>query len=225
MTKKAFLILGIIAFLGLIGVIGWKYYEFYNTPLTIVCIGDSLTEGYKVHNPYPRYLEELTDGNIYNWGVGSITLEEIHNVFVERRSEVESADVLIIWGGANDIRLKHSLEEMKAETEELLKDSKEYAEERILVTVPPTVNWNDEDNLKAREFNTYLKTLDLPISDAAEMFKDYTNENQLDPDYELRGIHLTEDGYEIIAKHLYGIINNMNMRSFPRFVKRSFLSF
>jgi acyl-CoA thioesterase-1 len=72
---------------------------------TIVCFGNSLTEGYNVgkNNSYPHFLAQKVNIPVVNLGESGISAEEAAGVVANYRKEFSSAAIVIIELGANDL--------------------------------------------------------------------------------------------------------------------------
>jgi acyl-CoA thioesterase-1 len=72
---------------------------------TIVCFGNSLTEGYDVgkNNSYPHYLAQKVNIPVINLGESGITAEEAASKVNSYRSQFSSAVIVVIELGANDL--------------------------------------------------------------------------------------------------------------------------
>ncbi|MCL2284434.1 MAG: GDSL-type esterase/lipase family protein [Fibromonadales bacterium] len=71
---------------------------------TIVCFGNSLTEGYGGNGKsYPYYLAQKINAEVVNLGVTGITAEEAVVEVKKHRVDFESATIIIIELGANDL--------------------------------------------------------------------------------------------------------------------------
>ncbi len=183
------------------------------TPKTLVCIGDSITEGAGVENQslhsFPSVLSALLgpDYAVINCGQGGATMLTKSDLPYETTNEwynaqASMADLAIIALGTNDSKdhnwnLDRFADNYRLMLETMLRQNPEM---KIYVCLPPPAfnhNWNINDSTirngvipvvrrLAQEMNLELIDLYSPLSSRADLFPD--------------GIHPNEKGYELIAK-------------------------
>ena len=110
--------------------------ERLRSDAVILAFGDSLTYGYgAVGSAYPLVMEELTDRRVINAGIPG----EISAVGLQRFSrllEKYHPSLVILCHGGNDILRGKSLERLKENLREIIRESKEQSIQVLLVGVP-----------------------------------------------------------------------------------------
>lgn len=123
----------------------------------IIFDGDSLTAGSNAHNPYPSQLMAAWPRKIpwVNLGIGGQPLSRMLNNAPQNVDPLyhdgEGQEVVVIWGGTNDIALWNHT------SEEVYLDLKEYAEDRhergfrvVVLTMLPRSDSYAQPDFEAR---------------------------------------------------------------------------
>ncbi len=160
----------------------------------IILLGDSITEW----NP-------LEHEGLINLGIHGNTTEDIWL----RIEEVEKSNgyKLIFKAGINDVLKKFSLEKSREYYEKISDVLKNKFEETIFLSVLP-IERRKKINAKVRNLNRIIKeTADnnkIKFIDVHHLFCD---ENlNLKKEYSSDGIHLSEEGYEVLNREILKLI-------------------
>ena len=190
----------------------------------VSCIGDSNTKG-----KYPQFLQEYLGDSfeVEKFGKGGATLLDGTNFPYYKTDEYKSslkftADIVLIMFGTNDANIKWCLdktrktkfvgspqEEFKSEYIKLINTYKEKnpkAEIYILSPLPVWVAKNPEKELiveRNEQLNKWViptvkeiaQEQNLPLIDVHELMKNGFK-------YTIDGVHLTSEGYKVLAKKI-----------------------
>lgn len=186
-----------------------KTKEFFEIPVkpNIVALGDSLTEGYKVKESYTEILGEFLQTDIKNCGEGGTRISEISENI--DRCVNESTDIVIFWGGANDLKYSPSLEDMVNDFEYAIEQLSDKTV--IVLTIPSNIELDNEKQMLRKEFNEYLKQRDgIRVVDIYEALRDEEDENKMKDLYHLKGVHLNQLGYYVVANMVYKEVSEID---------------
>ncbi|MHA2244654.1 MAG: GDSL-type esterase/lipase family protein [Candidatus Hodarchaeales archaeon] len=188
--------------------------------IKILCIGDSHTAGFPLfdpiyggnhHSSYEYWLNLLLTNHfpvtsfvIDNKGIcGQIS----SNIYQQLKINLSESDyhLVIFWGGANDLAMGYSVNEIWKNLWQAFKFTQEKLTALILVTIPP-MNWQ-EVNLKIIQLNEKIRK---NSSNKTYMYADAYNtlvlkkQGSLNPLYDAGdGVHLSIDGYEKVGKEIF----------------------
>lgn len=166
----------------------------------IVALGDSLTAGHEVKDSYPEILGKFLDTGIENCGEGGVRISEISSN-IDRCINGET-DIVIFWGGANDLKYSSSLKDMIKEFDYAIKQLS--GKTIIVLTIPPNIELDNEKQILREEFNEYIKQKEgIRVVNIYEVLRDKENENKMNDLYHLKGVHLNQLGYYIVANMVY----------------------
>lgn len=196
--------------------------------INIVCLGDSITFGYRAKNkkgdqvdlPYPKVLKTMLREkysyeqiNVINSGVPGWQVRQAGKN-LETKVYSHKPDMCVIMYGINDARgsfkggFKRSKKQFKNEYVKLITELKSKDIEIVIMTP----NFAKVKRLK--EFCEIIKAIgdeyEIPVVDNYELFEEIVNANNykdIIPDK----IHLRDDLYEIIAYNLMKNIFNKEM--------------
>jgi acyl-CoA thioesterase-1 len=166
--------------------------EFPNLQKTIVCFGDSLTEG-KGANPggtYPDFLQKMTNIHVVNLGVsgntsvqGLLRIDEVIN---------QKAFLILVEFGANDFFKKVPMAETKQAIETIV--------DKLQATGATVVLVATEDTQLPDLYNTLKKiSKDKKTKFIDGMLNDIWDNRALFSD----NLHPNSDGYKIVAEKIY----------------------
>ena len=183
-------------------------------PITIACIGDSITYGYLVENreqnSYPAQLQKLLGNNfkVYNFGVPSKTVLTKGGKSVQsyvdtkeyKKALQTNADIILIMLGANDSKPNNWTSGKKwfSQDFKILVESLKTKTSKIYCCIPTSIQNNLKpmaDNLKeiirhekavADKLNLSIIDLNTPTMNKPKLFID--------------GLHPNKKGCEVIAK-------------------------
>lgn len=166
--------------------------EFPNLQKTIVCFGDSLTEG-KGANPggtYPDFLQKMTNIPVVNLGVsgntsiqGLLRIDEVIN---------QKSFLILVEFGANDFFKKVPMAETKQTIETIV--------DKLQATGATVVLVATEDTQLPDLYNTLKKiSKDKKTKFIDGMLNDIWDNRALFSD----NLHPNSDGYKIVAEKIY----------------------
>jgi acyl-CoA thioesterase-1 len=166
--------------------------EFPSLQKTIVCFGDSLTEG-KGANPggtYPDFLQKMTNIHVVNLGVsgntsvqGLLRIDEVIN---------QKAFLILVEFGANDFFKKVPMAETKQAIETII--------DKLQATGATVVLVATEDTQLPDLYNTLKKiSKDKKTKFIDGMLNDIWDNRALFSD----NLHPNSDGYKIVAEKIY----------------------
>ena len=188
--------------------------------IKILCIGDSHTAGFPLfdplyggnsHSSYEYWFNLLLTNHfpdtsfiIDNKGIcGQISSNIYRNLKISL-SESEY-HLVIFWGGANDLAMGYSVNEIWNNLWQAFKFTQEKLTALILVTIPP-MNW-PEVNLKITHLNEKIRrNSGVETYLYADPYTALVLEKQgsLNPLYDAGdGVHLSIDGYEQVGKEIF----------------------
>jgi acyl-CoA thioesterase-1 len=213
--------------------------EEYNN--TIVCFGDSLTEGYgatKQGSPdksksYPAFLQEKVTPRVVNAGISGDTAEGGLDR-VERDVLSKDPQIVIILLGGNDFLKLRSAKETKADLQGIINKLKDgnrkiYLASFIGDSTWETVIFGTIPNLASGQIAALLR-------DYKKMFADLISENRdvgfiediwtgVWGIYMSDPIHPNAEGYRIMAENIFKIIkpyleaNNLSVEPVAKLLK------
>lgn len=182
--------------------------------MRIICIGDSLTYGYRVNEEekWTHLFSNDTGIELINRGVlGDSTAGMIMRFYSEIISTRPNA--VFIMGGSNDFLMNRNLDSVKNNIKHLIKEAKQFNLKILLGIQPPMVPhlaerlWAsgvnyEEINRKIAYYSEWVKNYS-----AEEMFSyiDFYDEFTSDVHYSLEeyyidGLHLNSKGHKLMYK-------------------------
>ena len=193
---------------------------------TIVCFGDSLTEGYGASKPgevdksksYPAYLQKKTSRPVVNAGISGDTSSGAL-ARVDKDVLSKKPGMVIILLGANDFFHLRPASETKGDLQKILNKLKSENRKIYLVSFIGDANW--EAGIFGTPFALVsgfsTSSLAALLSDYRKMLAELTAENRdigYIPDIwtGVWGIHMSDpihpnaEGYEIIADTVFNAI-------------------
>ncbi len=218
---KSFLKLFILLVIILLGVIIFVNAKTKDEEyMEIVCIGDSLTEGYPTNYPYTYYLNELLNDNkqinIINKGKVAVTTDDLVENYKSFVSKTTDKVVLLI--GINDIIYndENSLNYEK-NIEDMVKVLVGLKLEVILCTYPKFeledyYYWTQEEfdyfKNESSNLNSVIKDIsekyNTKLVDLEKEFDDYYKTGQYTySELSIDGVHFNKNGYNLMAKFIY----------------------
>jgi lysophospholipase L1-like esterase len=177
----------------------FKNYNRYSKPNGIVFVGDSITQDFNVYEYFP-------DQNVYNRGIGGDTSKGVLRRLDVSVFELKPSQVFLQIG-TNDLELLNDgVEGVFNRTKEIIQKIKSF-DEKIkinLVSVypvnkaidPKTVGKRSNEDIKA--LNQKLKTIDGVMY--IDLYSKLVKDDALNPAYTLEGLHLNQQGYEVLIK-------------------------
>jgi lysophospholipase L1-like esterase len=185
----------------------------------VVALGDSLTAGYRSRDPYaidprvpyPAQLESMLRATLAKSGNGRLAfvinkgingdLTEGMLKRIEQDVVSERSDVVVIWGGVNDLGVGRKPESVIGTLLKLYHATRASGAEPVACTLTPMMRTssammelNEQIRIKCTEDKTRL----------ADLFPSFADENgNLLPNYSDDGAHLTVQGYSLVARIVY----------------------
>jgi len=189
--------------------------------VTFVALGDSLTAGYMSpvgvsgprYYPYTAVLEALARGGlgegcglrvvVVNLGVDGDSTDGMLERF-ERGVTPEEPDFVILWAGINDVYAGRSPEAVAENVAELAGRITGIGAAPIMCAVTP-VEGSPHLNGRIRELNALVRGL---CEDGGYRFVDLYaatagSGQGLDPGLSDDGVHLSQEGYRVVARTIY----------------------
>lgn len=189
--------------------------------VTFVALGDSMTAGFMSPVGYsgPRYytytaiLEALMRGGlgtgcgfnvvVVNKGVSGDSTDGMLERF-DHSVAREEPDYVILWAGINDLYAGASPEHVAGNIAELTERTLLIGAEPVVCAVTP-VEGSPHFNEQIRALNALIRehceAEELPYVD---LFSATANpEQRLDPRYSDDGVHLSQEGYTVVAHTIY----------------------
>lgn len=169
-----------------------------NDPNVIVCIGDSITQGYACDGaPYPSYLAALTGKSVRNGGVGGTTMEDgIHSA--QAALGVKPGYMCIMYG-SNDAIHDRNIDDIVNALTTIIELCRANSTIPIVALAPPQVGehkiFNDNVNRINEAIENTCDSLGVKCVNVNRAFGD-TPEIYLTSD----GLHPNAEGSQIIAQ-------------------------
>lgn len=204
--------------------------EYDFTTTKIACLGDSITEGSNLEDPftysYPSNLQHILDAEVvYNLGIGGSSISRgWDHAFVDRYTQIpEDTDIILVLGGVNDgfaFDEDHfgNLVEKKPGTfcgdlDELMRGLKEQYPNSQIVFITPLPNvlhdYLQERNIHLLDQGAYVNVIwelseqyDIPVLDLYNSNLLDSHDAQVLSAFVPDGVHPNEEGYEILARHI-----------------------
>jgi lysophospholipase L1-like esterase len=193
--------------------------------LMILCLGDSLTSGYQSstgygyisYHPYTEILGNLLskkrdilgiDFSVLNKGVNGDTTSGMLERF--RSVEAEKPDIVIIWGGINDLYRGRSPEDTMLNLKELFRRCLDIAAEPIACSVTSTRELQSLNEV-IRHLNNLIETHCIEKGFMfIDLYEATSDENgKLISSYSDDGIHLSKAGYQRVAETIFNKLKNL----------------
>lgn len=177
----------------------FKNYNRYALPGGVVFVGDSITQDFNVYEYFPGK-------NVYNRGIGGDTSKGVLRRLDVSIFELKPSQVFLQIG-TNDLELlSDGVEGIFNRTKDIIQKIKQFdAKIKInLVSVypvnkaidPKTVGKRSNNDIIA--LNQKLRTID--DVNYIDLFSQLVKDNALNPAYTLEGLHLNQQGYEVLIK-------------------------
>lgn len=188
--------------------------------LMILCLGDSLTAGYQSstgygcvsYHPYPEMLDNLLskkrdmsgiDFLVLNKGINGDTTSGMLKRF-QGYVEIEKPDIVIIWGGINDIYGGCSPEDTMLNLKGLFRRCLDIEAEPVACSVTSTrelLRLNEVIRHLNQLIKAYCVVEGFMFIDLYEATSD--KDGQLISLYSDDGVHLSRAGYQRVAETIF----------------------
>jgi lysophospholipase L1-like esterase len=188
----------------------------------VIALGDSLTAGYRSRDPYaidprvpyPAQLEVMMRATLAKSGRGTLAFvinaglngDSTDGMLkrIERDVTAERPDVVVIWGGVNDLGTGRKPEHVIGNLLTLYEAARTSGAEPVACTLTPMRRTSNA----MRELNELIRAnctaRGTRLADLFPLFAD--QEGNLRPEYSDDGAHLTVQGYALVAKIVYDTI-------------------
>lgn len=189
-------------------------------PLTVACLGDSITSGYKLRNPkqnsFPAQLEKMTQSHwkVLNAGVPGATVIRDGDIPIWEQKEfdrlmISSPDVVILLLGTNDLKdlnwaKRDAFEDDYTSLIQRLKELPSLP--KVFVgTIPPVlIDYpGGLTNERARQLNQKIKVLSTKTDTT---LIDFTQPLVDKPFLFTDGLHPNRLGAKVLAEAVYDAI-------------------
>ena len=195
------------------------------------CFGDSNTYGYdpcgffggRYDAPWPELLAEKTGFQVINDGKNGRMIPEREYEFVQflRDAERQSADVLIVMLGTNDLlSMRHpDAAEVAEKMDNLIGSASEGLSAEILLIAPPRIRFTDPSC--TQPFVQGTETYERECLEQSALLARYYGEiaarrgafyadaSSWDLKLAFDGVHLSEEGNAVFAKELEKVIRRI----------------
>lgn len=173
-------------------------------PENIVFLGDSITAFYDLEKSYQNY-------HVVNSGISGNTTSDILSNMTDRVYRYNPSKIFLMIG-TNDLLKEKSSEEIFSNIKNIIENIKENRPKaQLYVESIYPVNRNIEDNSVQNRQNEDIKKInDLLYQYCEDQKIVYINmyelledeDGNLKENYTKDGLHLSEDGYEVVTKEL-----------------------
>lgn len=172
-------------------------------------LGDSITEFYDLDKHFP-------DMPVVNSGIISNTTEDILNDMKNRVYNYNPSKVFLLIG-TNDLRDDKSVDEIVTNIKKIIEEIKENRKEAeiYLESIYPVNEKVNKKGVEGRK-NEDIKEINKQIEEYAKnenitfiniYDKLVDNEGLLNEDYTTDGLHINDNGYDVITKELKKYLN------------------
>lgn len=170
-----------------------------NDPRRILCLGDSITEGYACAGlPYPARLARLTGREVVNCGVGGATAKAGLRTAESNILSAGAGTVCILFG-SNDAIHEVDPDRTKDSLREIVRLCREYGCAPVLGTPPHQsgshARFDEGVSAVAEAIRALAREEDVPLADANAAFGG--RDEYLNPD---DGLHLSDAGGDLLAR-------------------------
>lgn len=182
-----------------------KDFEYLNKniqPKGTVFVGDSITQDYNIHEWFKEIL-------CYNRGIGGDTTIGLLDRLDVSVYNLKPKNVVLLMG-TNDLELTQDDEQIIASRiEEVTKKILKFDPtiKIFLLSVLPTNYTVDKNTVgkrsikRIKQLNTYLATIKgVTYVDAFKLLMD--DKELLNPEYTIEGLHLSQQGYQVLTEAL-----------------------
>lgn len=185
--------------------------------LRIACVGDSLTEGYKLENPesqsYPAQLALLVkqSADVKNFGIHNVTVlkkseDPYWNTHYYTDSLNYNPDIVVIMFGSNDIKYVNwgGKEKFVADYVSLIESYKKLSTHPTIYICLPLPSYTDKYGISdARIVNELIPKIKEVATQTNVSLIDLHTLLSNKPELFIDKIHPTAEGAKIMAEHIY----------------------
>lgn len=168
-------------------------------PHRIVCVGDSITEGFADPNNWPYHLKErLGDGwEVVDQGVGGAKTADMCDR-LEAALNVHPGFV-VIMGGINDLARGESLETIERNIDTMCTHVESHGAAPVLCTVTPTGDYPAQKDALNAWITEYAHSKGYDLIDFYAALNDASSPGHADPALVFDGTHPNSAGYTAMA--------------------------
>lgn len=188
----------------------------------ILFLGDSLTEGIAVPQPYPSLIVSPSNFTNINLGVSSKSAATIYaeadTVTNSRTGSNKTDDIIVVWAGSVDLyqavgttNAQNAFNSLKAYC---LKEKALGAKVVVLTMLPRP---NNTVVFSKTEYLAYNALIRAHWSEFADALADVQSDPTIGPDasnyntaYYADTVHLTQAGYVIVARYVQDALHSIN---------------
>jgi len=165
----------------------------------IVCVGDSITEGFADPNNWPYQLKARLGGDweVIDQGVGGAQTADMRN-----RMDVSLAldpHFVIMMGGINDLAKGESLETIKVNIDAMCARVESHGAVPVLCTVTPTGDYLTQKDALNAWITEYAHSKGYDLIDFYAVLNDKSNPGHADRAFVFDGTHPNLAGYTAMA--------------------------
>jgi lysophospholipase L1-like esterase len=192
--------------------------------IVTVFLGDSLTAGFQQGPGYlpPRYypftnmlesalrrqldaLSSEKDIVVVNQGMNGDSTRGMLERF-NRNVESENPEIVLIWGGINDLYTRYPTEKIFSNIVELVDRIKAINAVPIVLNVAPAGGLHFNDTIRGlnRLTEAYCSENDVRLVDVFSLLVD--DEGKLADDYSNDGVHISDRAYQKLIPVLFNVI-------------------
>lgn len=173
----------------------------YAKPGGIVFVGDSITQDFNVYEYFPDHL-------VFNRGIGGDTSKGVLTRLNESVFDLKPSKVFLNIG-TNDLELiDDGIDNIYKRIKEIIIKIKAFDNkiEIFFISVYP-VNPNMDKNTVGKRSNDNIKALNELVSKIEgikyiNLYEQLLRGDYLNPDYSIEGLHMNQNGYEIIKEQI-----------------------
>ncbi len=178
----------------------WK--EMLGNPNVVLCLGDSITEGYRcIGLPYPSRLAKLSGKSVRNYGKGG-KLASYGASIAEDALRRENPGTVCILFGANDAIHHVSPSVTKENLRKIIRLCRKYNAKPIIASPTPQIGSHARFNSGVKDIARQVRALaqeeNVKFVDLYSAFGD--GKKYLNPD---DGLHLSNAGGDLMASLFY----------------------
>ena len=186
------------------------YKDRYIIPENIVFLGDSITYYYDLDKYYP-------DNNVVNSGISGNVSEDILSDMYNRVYKYNPSIVFLLIGtnqipvGDSDEKIVDEIKKIVTEIHEKNPITKIYVES--IYPVNENINKKavqNRDNARISKLNTMIEESlkDINYVKYINLYDKLASDNKLNEEYSDDGLHLNDNGYEVVTSILKEYIKN-----------------
>lgn len=176
-------------------------------------IGDSITQGIGVPLNHYTHWNAIVANNLgneyafWNLGIGFGRANDIASLGAWYNKALQN-DILVLCYGVNDIMQGFSASQVKNDLKTTVQALKNAKKKVILQTVPP-FDYNEEQNARWCEVNSYIKNELSQIADYVFDVVPYLGKSEKEPNLAKYGGHPNEQGCQAWGQALYNAIKDI----------------